>query len=185
MTDKTATTDIAFTDDVKAMQERLGTRQQMAVMAANRGFRTQITDDVAAFLAQVDSFFLATVNSDGHPYIQHRGGAPGFLNIVDAHTLRFEDYPGNRQYLTFGNLTGNDRVHLFMVDYETKTRIKIWGRAKLVEEGTTRFIEIAVEAWDPNCPQHIPDLYSENTVRLTTTKLMARIAELEARLGDT
>ena len=181
--DRSATTEIAFTGDVKAMQERLGTRKQMAIMARNRGFRTEITEDLATFLARVDSFFLATVNSDGHPYIQHRGGAPGFLEVMDAKTLRFEDYPGNRQYLTFGNLSGNDRVHLFLVDYEAKARIKIWGRARMIEEGSLRFVQIAVEAWDPNCPKHIPDLYREDTVRLTTEKLMARIAELEAMLA--
>ena len=183
MTDRTHTTDVAFTPAVKAVQEALGTRRQMAVMASRRGFRTAITADLAAYLARVESFFLATATADGQPYIQHRGGPAGFLEVVDETTLRFADYPGNRQFLTLGNLSENDRVHLFLIDYETKTRIKIWGRGRVVDMDGGRAIEVTVEAWDPNCPQYLPALYSEATVQAVTRKLSARIAELEAQVA--
>ena len=183
MTDQPYTTDIAFTPAVKAMQERLGSRQQMDVMSQHRGFQTTITDDLAAFIATRDSFYLATASQDGQPYIQHRGGLAGFLQIVDRKTLLFDDYPGNRQYISYGNLSENDRVHLFLMDYETSSRIKIWGRARAIVEGAHRKIEVRVEAWDANCPKHIPKLHSEQTVARAVEKLTARVAELELQLA--
>lgn len=183
MTDLTQTTEIAFTPAVKAMQDALGTRRQMEVMAKRRGFRTEITPDLAAFIGGVTSFFLGTATADGQPYIQHRGGAAGFLEVVDRHTLRFADYPGNRQFLTLGNLSENDKVHLFLIDYETKSRIKIWGRGRVIDPAGDRAIEITVDAWDPNCNQYIPSLYTEATVARVTEKLTARIGALEARLA--
>jgi hypothetical protein len=184
MDDRSHTTDVAFTPAVRAMQERLGTRAQMAAMAQRRGFRTEITPDLAAFIAQCDSFFLATATADGQPYIQHRGGAPGFLEVAGPRCLRFDDLPGNRQFITLGNLAENDRVHLFLIDHETRTRIKIWGRARVLDPEGHRRIEIDVTAWDPNCAQHIPLRYSEATVRRVTETLTRRIAELEAALTE-
>lgn len=183
MTDRSHTTEVAFTPAVLAMQERLGTRARMAAMTQRRGFRTEITPDLAAFIAQRDSFFLATATAAGQPYIQHRGGAPGFLAVVDGRRLRFDDLPGNSQFLTLGNLSENDRVHLFLIDHETQARIKIWGRARVLDPEGHRQIEIEVTAWDSNCAQHIPLRYSEATVARVTETLTRRIAELEAALA--
>jgi predicted pyridoxine 5'-phosphate oxidase superfamily flavin-nucleotide-binding protein len=184
VTDLTNTTLVAFTEAVKAVQETLGTRGQMAAMASRRGFRTAITDDLRAFLAQCESFFLATATAQGQPYIQHRGGAPGFLSVTGATTLSFKDLPGNRQFLTLGNLSENDRVHLFFVDYETATRIKLWGRAHVFDIAGNRRIDIEVTAWDVNCAKFIPRRYSEASLARVTEKLTARIAELEHALAD-
>ena len=117
MTDHSESTTVAFTPAVLAMQDRLGTRAQMQAMARNRGFRTTITPDLAAFIASRDSFFLGSATAAGQPYIQHRGGLPGFLQVTGPQTLEFADLPGNRQFLTLGNLSENDRVHLFLIDY--------------------------------------------------------------------
>lgn len=182
MTRGSHSTDIAFTPAVRAMQERLGTRPQIADMEQRRGFRTEITPGLAAFIAQRDSFFLATATAEGQPYIQHRGGAPGFLRVTSPSTLSFDDLQGNNQFITLGNLSENDRVHLFLIDYETRSRIKIWGRARVLDLDERRQIEITVTAWDPNCPQHIPQRYTEATVAAVTEKLTRRIAELEAAL---
>jgi uncharacterized protein len=182
MTDPLST-DVAFTPAVKAMQERLGARKLMQRMSENHGFRPHITPDLAAFIATCESFFLGTASADGQPYIQHRGGKPGFLEVVDVKTLRFFDLPGNRQYITLGNLSENGRVILFLIDYETKTRIKIWGRAQVLDlETKERSISITLEAWDLNCQQHLPALYREATVATATETLLARIATLEAQI---
>lgn len=184
MSDKRKTTDIAFTPAVRAMQELLGTRAQMEAMTQRRGFRTEITSDLAAFIEQSESFFIATATAQGQPYIQHRGGPPGFLEVVGPRSLRFKDLPGNRQFVTLGNLSENDRVHLFLMDYETKTRIKIWGRGRVFDPNADRWIEITLTAWDPNCAQHIPLRYSEATVQRVTETLTRRINELEAALAE-
>ncbi|MBF9028898.1 pyridoxamine 5'-phosphate oxidase [Rhodobacterales bacterium HKCCE3408] len=179
------TTDIAFTPAVKAVQEALGSRAQMEVMSTRRGFRTEITPDLAAFLAVQRSFFLASASADGRPYIQHRGGEPGFIEIRDGATIAIPDYPGNRQYITFGNLSENDRVALFFIDYEAKQRIKVWGRARVenIDDKAARTLVIAIEAWDVNCPQHLPDLYTPATVARVTETLQQRIRELEAEVA--
>lgn len=163
--------DVAFTPSVKAVQTRLGSRAAYARMEDAGGWETAITDEVAAFIAQQDSFFLATANADGQPYIQHRGGPKGFLRVRDAHTLAFADYRGNRQYISIGNLAENAKVHLFLIDYVHQQRVKIWGEAKVIEDDPDltralmpegydarpeRAIVIHVTAWDVNCPQHIP-----------------------------
>jgi uncharacterized protein len=146
----------AFSDAVKAEQERRGSRAAYARVEARGGFATAISDDLAAWLAEQDSFYLATASADGQPYIQHRGGPPGFMRVVDEHTLAFIDQPGNRQYITLGNLSENDRVCLFVMDYAQRQRVKIWGRARVEEVGSERVIVIAVTAWDANCPKYIP-----------------------------
>ncbi len=166
------TSDVAFSEAVKQVQRQQGSRPAYARMEARGGFAADIDDDLAAFIAAQNSFFLATASADGQPYIQHRGGPPGFLRVVDARTLAFADYRGNRQYITVGNLSENDRVHLFLIDYATRTRVKIWGRAAVSDDPAhvaalmpagydargERVIVVHVEAWNANCPQHIPRL---------------------------
>ncbi|MCA9673487.1 MAG: pyridoxamine 5'-phosphate oxidase family protein, partial [Myxococcales bacterium] len=161
--------DVAFTPSVKAAQERMGSRRAYAAMEAGDGWATTITDDLARFVAAQTSVFLATANLDGQPYIQHRGGPPGFLHVLDERTLGFADLRGNRQYISVGNLADNPRVHLFLIDYAHRRRVKIWGHATVVVDDAAllarltpagaraeRAIRIAVTAWDANCPQHIP-----------------------------
>lgn len=167
--------DIAFTPAVKAWQEKEGSRDTYERMAARRDWQSRITPELESFLAQRDSFYIATTNSDGQPYIQHRGGPKGFLKVVDKETLAFADFSGNRQYISAGNLSENAKVHLFLMDYPNRTRIKIWGEATVVEEDETllnqlidpdykarpeRAIVIKVKAWDINCPQHITPRYT-------------------------
>src|SRR5690606_12124128 len=188
--------DIAFTAAVKAEQERRGSR---AAYARQHDWSDRVTPDLAAWLGTRVSFYMATVSSEGRPYIQHRGGPKGFLKVLDERTLAFADFGGNRQYVSLGNLAGNDRVHLFLTEYAAGQRIKLWGRARVVEDDAAllarlaepgyrgrpeRAIVIAVEAWDANCPQHIPALYDEATVRLATDRLTRRIAELEAENAE-
>ena len=164
--------DVAFTPAVKAVQSARGSRQAYQRLELRGGFEREITEGLTGFIAGLESFFLATANAQGQPYVQHRGGPPGFLNVVDAKTLAFADFAGNRQYVTTGNLAENDRAFLFLMDYQNRQRIKIWGRAKvsgdpalmakLMPEGyAARFeqaIVIKIQAWDANCPQHIPHL---------------------------
>ena len=144
-------------------------------MSRRPNFRYEITEDLAWFVAQRDSFYMATASADGQPYIQHRGGDPGFLVVVDEHTLAFADYVGNRQYLSIGNLAENDKVSLFLMDYPNRRRIKVWGTARVADAADPRFeqvvaaspgqriervIEVTVTAWDINCPKHITPRYT-------------------------
>ena len=195
------TSDIAFTPAVKALQERNGSRAGYGRMEEKGGWRDTVTPDLAAFLAERDSFYLATASGEGRPYIQHRGGPKGFLKILDDKRLAFADFGGNRQYITAGNLSENDRASIFLMDYAGRRRIKVWGRARVVEDDPAllerllepgykakpeRAIIFEVEAWDANCPQHITPRYSEDEIAPALAKLQARIDELEAevkRLG--
>ena len=173
---KQVVSDIAFTPAVKAWQERHGSRAGYAKMEAKRGWRNSVTDDLRAFLAARDSFYLATANSEGQPYIQHRGGPPGFLRVLDERTLAFADFAGNKQYISAGNLTENDKAYIFLMDYANRQRIKIWGRARVVEDDPELLGQLAdpaydsrperavlfqIEAWDVNCPQHITRRFDE------------------------
>lgn len=193
-----STSDIAFTPAVKAIQERRGSRRAYARMEEDGGWEDRVTPELAAFIAERDSFFLATANAQGQPYVQHRGGAPGFLRVVDLHTLAFADYRGNRQYITLGNLAENDRAFLFLIDYEERRRIKIWGRARVVTDDAAllaklmpegyrarpeQVILFAIEAWDANCPQHIPHMVPAGAAAARVERLEARIADLERRLA--
>ncbi len=186
--------DIAFTPAVKAEQARRGSDR----LYAEGGFRAEVTADLVAFLAERDSFYLASASAEGRPYIQHRGGPKGFLKPLGPTLLGFADFAGNRQYITLGNLAENDRVFLFLMDYASRTRIKLWGRARVVEGDPAlmetlalpgyrakpeRAILIALEAWDVNCRQHIQPRYDEATVARVVEKLTARVAELEAELA--
>jgi predicted pyridoxine 5'-phosphate oxidase superfamily flavin-nucleotide-binding protein len=166
--------DIAFTDSVKAIQTRHGSRRSYARVEKD-WWPDHITPELAGFIAECDSFYMATVNSDGYPYIQHRGGAKGFLKVIDDRTLGFADFRGNRQYISYGNLEDNNKVFLFLMDYPNKTRIKIWGAAQVIGDDqqlieklsvsdykgkAERAFIIKVETWDKNCPQHIIPRYT-------------------------
>jgi len=198
--------DVAFTPSVKAIQARRGSRDAYERREAKGGWPTTITPDLAAYIAERDSAYLATASADGQPYIQHRGGPKGFIRVLDEKTLAFADYAGNRQYITAGNLAENPRAYLFLMDYARRRRIKIWGRARIVENDadlTARLmpedvaarveqvIVFTVEAWDTNCPQHIPQKFDAADVAAAVGTLESRIAALEAenaslraRLGD-
>lgn len=189
--------DVAFSDKVKAQQLRNGSRAAYARMEQSGGWDSEISDDLRAFIAEQQSFFLATANAEGQPYIQHRGGPPGFLRVLDAKTLAFADFRGNRQYISIGNLDENPKVQLFLIDYAQRQRVKIWGEARVVEGDAAlletlaspeydarveRAIVIRVAAWDANCPQHIPRLFPEAEVAAALAEKDRRIAELEALL---
>ncbi len=190
--------DIAFTPAVKAVQERKGSRKGYAKMEAKGGWQSAITDDLAAFIAERDSFYLGTASAEGQPYIQHRGGPKGFLRVLDETTLAFADFKGNRQYITAGNLTENDKAYIFLMDYANRRRIKIWGRARVVDDDPTLLERLAdaayeatpeqavvfeVEAWDVNCPQHITPRFTEAEMAPVIAGLQARIGELEAEVA--
>ncbi|TIV93701.1 MAG: pyridoxamine 5'-phosphate oxidase, partial [Mesorhizobium sp.] len=127
------TSDVAFTPTVKAIQSRKGSRDSYARVEQRGGWRATITPDLAAFIEAQSSVFLATANAEGQPYIQHRGGPAGFLKVLDEHTIGFADFSGNRQFITQGNLQDNDQAFLFLIDYMLRQRIKVWGRARVVE----------------------------------------------------
>jgi predicted pyridoxine 5'-phosphate oxidase superfamily flavin-nucleotide-binding protein len=186
--------EIAFTPEVQAAQSDRGSRQTYERYIANGDSGDRITPKIADFIAQLDGFYLGTVGSNGYPYIQFRGGPPCFLKVLDEKTLGFADFSGNVQYITVGNLSGNDKAFLFLMDYRHRKRIKIWGRASYLE-GESELLEklrvkdysapierailFQVEAISENCPQHIPIRYSEAEVAAMIAPLQARIAELE------
>jgi predicted pyridoxine 5'-phosphate oxidase superfamily flavin-nucleotide-binding protein len=190
-----ASTDIAFSPAVKAVQERRGSRGTYARLEQNGGWDTKIDAVLAKFIAGMRSFYLATASKDGQPYVQHRGGPPGVLRVIDETTLAFADFAGNRQYITTGNLAENPRAMLFLMDYQQRRRVKIWGQARVVEndpelierlfpEGYKARPEAAilftVEAWDANCPQHIPQMLFVEDVAAAIESMQAQIAALEA-----
>jgi predicted pyridoxine 5'-phosphate oxidase superfamily flavin-nucleotide-binding protein len=130
----TCSSDVAFTPAVKAIQTAKGSRAGYADVEAHCGWRTEVDDKLAAFLAEANSLYFATATADGQPYIQHRGGPKGFVKILDKHTLAFADYSGNRQYITQGNLTENPKAHIFVMDYAHRRRVKLWGEARVVDD---------------------------------------------------
>ena len=191
--------EIAFTPQVQAAQEQRGSRQMYERYIAKGPDNDSITPKLEEFIAQLDGFYLGSVSSNGYPYIQFRGGPSGFLKVLDEKTLGFADFSGNVQYITVGNLSGNDKAFLFLMDYRHRQRIKIWGRAEYVEDNPALIerlrdsdysaevqgaILFHVEATSENCPQHIPIRYSETEVAAMMAPLQARIAELEQPLGD-
>jgi uncharacterized protein len=168
-----AFTQFAFSPAVKAAQARYGGREHGERLEQAGPARDRLNADLMAFVAGTDSFFIATTSRHGWPYMQHRGGPTGFLKVLDDHTLAFADYAGNKQYITAGNLSENNRVMLFIIDYERGRRLKIWGRAAVVDDDPALFdlvrdpdyqakaeraVRIEVEAWDLNCRQHFPKL---------------------------
>jgi uncharacterized protein len=191
----TPSSDIAFSPSVKAVQARRGSRGGYAKMEQKGGFATTIDAALAEFIAEQRSFYLATVNADGQPYIQHRGGPRGFLRVIDDKKLAFADFSGNRQYITTGNLTDNPKAFIFLMDYANRRRVKIWGTARAVENDPAltaalfpdgyearaeQAIVFTVEAWDSNCPQHIPQMFFAEDVAATVERFEWRIAGLEA-----
>ena len=162
--------DIAFTPTVKAIQTAKGSRANYARMESGRGWQAEVTPDLAAFIADLDMFYLGTANAAGQPYIQYRGGPRGFLKVVDTRTLGFADFGGNRQYISTGNLSDNQQAFIFLIDYVNSRRIKLWGTARVIEDDAALLADLAdasyagrperailftIEAWDVNCPQHI------------------------------
>jgi hypothetical protein len=159
------------------------------------GFPDTVTPELAQFIAEQDTAFLATATADGAPYIQHRGGPKGFIKVVDERTLGFADYRGNRQYITLANLSENDHAYLFLLDPARKQRIKLWGRARVVENDPAlieklfdhgykarpeRAILFSIEAWDVNCSQHIVTRFTEAEIEEALATVQAKIAALEA-----
>lgn len=189
--------DIAFTPSVKAAQTAHGSRGSSARMEASGGFQTEITPDLVAFLANIDTAFLATASADGQPYAQHRGGPPGFIRALGADLLGFADYAGNRQYITTGNLAENDRAFLFLMDYARARRVKLWGHAHMTDEAALiarlmpddykaraeQALLFKISAWDTNCPQHIPRKVNLADVAGMLSQRDERIRELEAQLA--
>ena len=190
--------DVAFTPAVKSIQARKGSREAFARLEQGRGWRTGIDENLAAFLAETSSFYLATASADGQPYIQHRGGPKGFLKVLDTRTLAFVDFAGNRQYITQGNLSENPKAYIFVMDYAHRRRVKIWGEARVVEDDSAltqslmpkhyrargeQVILFAITAWDTNCPQHIPQKFDAADVAAVLAAREVRIAELEAEVA--
>jgi hypothetical protein len=190
--------DVAFTPAVKAIQTRKGSRDAYAHIEQHGGWRTEIDEDLAAFLAATNSLYFATASADGQPYIQHRGGPKGFVKVLDKNTLAFTDYGGNRQYITQGNLSENPKAHIFVMDYAHRRRVKIWGEARVVDDDPAlvkslmpkgykarpeQVIVFTVSAWDTNCAQHIPQKFDAADVAAALAAREARIAELEAELA--
>jgi predicted pyridoxine 5'-phosphate oxidase superfamily flavin-nucleotide-binding protein len=199
MTDThTYSSDVAFSPAVKAIQARKGSREAYARVEQNGGWRTEIDESLTAFLADTNSFYLATASGDGRPYIQHRGGPKGFVRVLDKQTIAFADFGGNRQYITQGNLSENPKAHIFVMDYAHRRRVKIWGEARIVDDDPAlldqlmpkgyrargeQVILFKIAAWDTNCPQHIPQKFDAADVAAALASRDARIAELEAELA--
>jgi predicted pyridoxine 5'-phosphate oxidase superfamily flavin-nucleotide-binding protein len=192
--------EIAFTPNVRKMQELRGSRTNYARLDQGDERNSELGPDEAGYIAERDSFYMATVSETGWPYIQHRGGPAGFLRVLDGKTIGFADFRGNRQYVSVGNLNYDDRVSLILVDYANRSRLKILGRARLVgledrdmlerltvpgyKAVVERGMVIAIEAFDWNCPQHITPRYTQAEIEAATAPLHQRIAELEADIGS-
>jgi predicted pyridoxine 5'-phosphate oxidase superfamily flavin-nucleotide-binding protein len=184
---------------VKAIQTRKGSRDGYARLEQSGGWRTEIDENLAAVLAETNSFYLSTANADGQPYIQHRGGPKGFVKILDKNTIAFADYSGNRQYITQGNLSENPKAYIFIMDYAHRRRVKIWGEAQVVENDPAltealmpkgykarpeQVILFKISTWSTNCPQHIPQKFDAADVAAALASRDARIAELEAEVAE-
>ena len=199
MTPATPPSDIAFTPTVKAIQARKGSRDSYEQMERRGGWKTEIDEGLAECIQAQRSFFFATANAQGQPYIQHRGGPPGFLHVVDSRTLAMADFRGNRQYISQGNLEDNARAFIFLIDYARRQRVKVWGRAKMIEGDddlaeklmppgynarAEQVLIFEVDAWDANCPQHIPQRFEAEDVAATLAERDRRIADLEAEIAE-
>lgn len=189
--------DVAFTPAVKEIQQVKGSRESYARMEEGYGWQTTVTPELEDFLSLQDMFYLGTANRQGQPYIQYRGGPPGFLKAIDSNTLAFADFGGNRQYITLGNLSENPNAFIFLMDYANRRRIKLWGNASIVEDDPNllhqladpkysgkpeRVIVFEIDAWDVNCPQHIHQRWSQRQLAPVIEKLQLRIELLEERL---
>ncbi|MCA9023212.1 MAG: pyridoxamine 5'-phosphate oxidase family protein [Planctomycetaceae bacterium] len=191
---QTYPSDIAFTESVKAIQTQKGSRSQYARMEQGSGWQTKVTEELKGFLSELDMFYLGTASQFGQPYIQYRGGSPGFLKVLDETTLGFADFAGNRQFITLGNLAENPQAFLFLIDYVHRRRVKIWGTARIVEDDpellallhdpayparAERVILISVTAWDINCPQHIHPRLPQADVLKLVDQLQAENEQLK------
>src|SRR5512135_2326511 len=191
--------DVAFTPSVKTVQTRKGSRASYKRREESHPWPTNIPPELAKFIEAQVSVFVATANLDGQPYIQHRGGPPGFLRVLDDKTIGFVDFAGNRQYITQGNLSENPKAQLFLVDYRNGRRIKIWGTARVVEGDAAlvarlmpadyparpeQVVLFRVSAWDVNCPRHIPRRFEAAEMKALLDERDRRIAELEAELAS-
>jgi uncharacterized protein len=189
--------DVAFTPSVKAVQARKGSRRSYGAMEERGSWESCITPDLVPFIEAQTSIFIATANATGQPYIQHRGGPPGFLRVLDEKTLGFVDFAGNRQYITQGNLADNPSAHLFLIDYAQRQRVKIWGQARIVEDDAAltarlmpngykaraeQVVLFTVSAWSANCSQHIPLRFEAADVAAALADRDKRIEALEAEL---
>lgn len=191
------TSDIAFTPAVKVLQKKYNSRNSYARMEVNGGWQSEITPQLKQFLNGLDSFYLGTSNADGQPYIQHRGGPKGFLKVLDKKRLVFADYSGNKQYISTGNLSENNKGFIFLMDYPNRTRIKIWGTINVIFDDKElldslsdssyrarleRAMIFTVDAWDANCPQHIKQRFTSEDIDKITKPLLSKIKELEEKL---
>lgn len=191
--------DIAFTPSVKAIQADKGSRATYAKVEQRGGWQTVVTPELEGFLAALDMFYLGTASAEGRPYIQYRGGAAGFLKVIDEQTLGFADFGGNRQYITLGNLSENPKAFIFLMDYANRRRIKLWGTARVVEDDAEllerlqepeypgraeRAIVFTIEAWDVNCPQHIHKRFAAREVAPVIEGLQRRVKQLEERIAQ-
>jgi len=182
--------ELVFPPAVRRAQAERGSAAGYA-KKVEHGFPETVTPELAAFIAEQDTAFLGTASADGAPYIQHRGGPKGFIKVVDEKTLGFADYRGNRQYITLGNLSENDRAYLFLIDFSRRQRIKLWGRARAVENDAAlveklfdqgykarpeRVILFTIEAWDVNCSQHI-------TARMTVPEVEGLLGTVQERIA--
>jgi uncharacterized protein len=189
----TNNSDLVFTPAARHAQAQHGSARAYEKRIA-AGFPDRVTPELAAFIAELDTAFLGTVSGAGAPYIQHRGGPKGFIKVLDEKTLGFADFAGNRQYITIGNLAETDRAYLFLLDFARQRRIKLWGRARVVEDDPAllarlsdagyrarpeRAILFTLEAWDVNCSQHITARFTEDEIAQATAPLLERIARLE------
>ena len=194
----TYASDVAFTTAVKDIQTEKGSRTSYERMEKRGSWQTTVTPELEAFLADLDMFYLGTASAAGQPYIQYRGGAPGFLKVVDKKTLGFADFGGNQQYVSLGNLSENSKAFIFLMDYVQSRRIKLWGKAKVVEGDAAlenklrdldypgnveRVILFEIEAWDVNCPQHIHKRFPQRDVVPVVEQLQQRVDELETQLA--
>ncbi len=191
--------DVAFSDTVKSIQARKGSRDSYEKMSARGGWSAELTDDVRAFIEQQRSFYLGTVSADGQPYIQHRGGPPGFLKVIDDRTLAFADFKGNRQFISQGNLEDNPKAFIFLMDYSIPQRLKLWGEARVVEDDdelieslmpenyrarAEQAIVFTINLWDLNCRQHIPQRFEAEDVARALEQRDRRIEALEQEIRD-
>ncbi|MCX7302853.1 MAG: pyridoxamine 5'-phosphate oxidase family protein [Hyphomicrobiales bacterium] len=190
--------DVAFSDAVKAIQSRKGSRNAYAHQEQRGGWATKIDAPLKTFIEAQTSVFLATANAEGQPYIQHRGGPAGFLKVLDDQTIGFVDFSGNRQYITSGNLVENPKAYLFLIDYAQRSRVKLWGTARVIEGDAEKIAQLmpgnykarpeqvilfTLAAWDANCPQHIPQRFEAADVAKALAAKDEKIAALEAELS--
>lgn len=185
---------LVFTPAAQKAQGERGSAKAYAARIAE-GFPDRVTPELARFIAEQDTAFLATATADGAPYLQHRAGPKGFIKVLDEKTLGFADYRGNRQYITLANLSENDRAFLFLLDPARRQRIKLWGRARMIEDDPAlvetlfdsgykaraeRALLFTIEAWDVNCSSHIITRFTEAEVEQAFATVRVKIAELQA-----